>query len=483
MQPIKVDDAMNRANSNTLHWMAITFVLFPILILLGIFLRTVQGGGLAGLQSWFYPLMTLHGVGMVGVWYVAAMAGVSEMLSRHVQPSLLMGRIALGGTLLGVVLLLVCVFVGRFAAGWYFLYPLPFKGEWPKWATVTFLLSLTVLGATWLLWSLDLLRAIARRYSLPQALAWHYLAGRSEPELPPGVLIATVSLIAGVAALLSGVVVLVLYYAELLAGVANDALLMKNITFFFGHTLVNLTMYLGVALVYDVLPQYAGRPWKTNRIVAIAWNCVLLIVLFAYFHHLYMDFVQPGALQTIGQVASYASAIPSAVVTIFGALLLVYRAPMRWNLASALMFLGLAGWAIGGVGAVIDSTISANVKLHNTLWVPAHFHTYFLAGVVFMVVGYFYHRCQEIVELPESRGMQRSAATLMVIGAYGVFAMFYFAGVYSVPRRYAVYPAELAYGAKYAAVAAGFAATFLLGFIVYLAEIGKRWLRAARATA
>jgi len=40
MQPIKVDDAMNRANSNTLHWMAITFVLFPILILLGIFLTT-----------------------------------------------------------------------------------------------------------------------------------------------------------------------------------------------------------------------------------------------------------------------------------------------------------------------------------------------------------------------------------------------------------------------------------------------------------
>ena len=472
---------MNKVHSNTLYWMAIAGVLFPVLILLGIFLRTVQAGGLAPLQSWFYPMMTLHGVGMVGVWYIAAMAGASQMLTRHVAPSPLIGRIAIIGTLLGVGLLLACVFFGRYAAGWYFLYPLPFKGEWPQWSTVLFLVSLTVLGATWLLWSLDLLRAIAKRYTISQALAWHYLAGRSEPVLPPAVLITTVSLIAGVAALLSGVVVLALFYVELFAGTSNDALLMKNITFFFGHTLVNLTMYLGVALVYEVLPDYAGRPWKTNRIVAISWNCVLLIVLVAYFHHLYMDFVQPGVLQTIGQIASYASAIPAAVVTIFGALLLVYRAPMRWNLASILMFLGLAGWAIGGVGAVIDSTISANVKLHNTLWVPAHFHTYFLAGLCFMVIGYFYHCCQQLAEQPENRGLQRIAATLMVIGAYGVFAMFYFAGAFGVPRRYSIYPAELAYGAKYAAAATGFAAAFLLGFIVYLAETGKRWLRAVRA--
>lgn len=470
-----------RASSETLYWIAITFVLFPILTAVGIFLRTVQAGGLPGLQSWFYPLMTLHGVGMVGVWYVAAMAAVSDRLSRYVSPSPLMGRIALAGTLLGVALLLVCVFAGRFAAGWYFLYPLPFKGEWPQWAAVTFLLAMTVLGATWLLWSLDLLRAIAARYSLSQALAWHYLAGRSEPELPPAVLITTVSLIAAVAALLSGVVLLVLFYVELLAGTASDPLLMKNLTFFFGHTLVNLTLYLGIALVYDLLPVYAGRPWKTNRIVATSWNCVLLIVLFAYFHHMYMDFVQPGALQAIGQIASYASAIPAAVVTIFGALLLTYRTRMRWDLGSTLIFLALAGWAIGGVGAVIDSTISANVRLHNTLWVPAHFHTYFLAGVVFMVIGYFYHRCQELTDLPENRSVQRLAVLLMVIGAYGFFAMFYLAGAYSVPRRYAIYPAELAFGAKYAGAAAAFAATFLLGFILYLAETGKRWLRVVRS--
>ena len=469
---------LQAANRQTLRWMPVVFVLFPILILLGALMRSVQGDVLSQLEGWFYPMMTLHGVGMVGVWYVASMAIVADLLTRYVQPSPAVAGFALWGTVLGVLLLLVSVFIGRYAAGWYFLYPLPFKGEWPAWSNFVFLLSLTVLGAAWLVWTLDLLRAIASRYSLAQALGWHYIAGRSEPAVPASVLIATVSLIAGVAALVSAVILVVLFFLEMFAGIANDPLLMKNLTFFFGHTIINLAMYLGVAAAYEILPDYAGRPWKANRVVAIAWNAVLLIVLLAYFHHLYMDFVQPGALQYIGQIASYASAVPSSVVTLFGALLLVFHARMRWNTTSILMFLGLAGWAIGGIGALIDSIISVNVRLHNTLWVPAHFHTYNLAGLAFLVLAYFHHVCQNATGLPENPLLQRASALTMTVGAYGVFLMFYIAGAYSIPRRFALYPAELAHGTGFAFWGMLFALLFLLGFLFYLGETGRRWWRA-----
>lgn len=469
---------MQTANPHTRLWMLVVFILFPVLIVLGAFMRSVQGGHLAALEGWFYPAMTLHGVGMVGVWYVAAMAITADLLTRYVQPSPAAARFALWSTVLGVVLLLVSVIPGRFAAGWYFLYPLPFRGEWPGWSAVTFLLSLTVLGAAWLIWTLDLLRAIASRYSLPQALGWHYIAGRSEPVIPPAVLIITISLIIAVAALVSAVILLVLFYLEVFAGFSNDPLLMKNLTFFFGHAIINLAMYLSVAAAYEILPHYAGRPWKTNKIVAIAWNVVLLIVLLAYFHHLYMDFVQPGAFQYIGQIASYASAIPSAVVTLFGALLLVFHSRMRWNLTSILLFLGLAGWAIGGIGAVIDSTISVNVRLHNTLWVPAHFHTYNLAGLVFLVLAYFHHLFQGATDRQENPLLQRASALVMTVGAYGVFFMFYLGGAYSIPRRFATYPAELAHGTGYAHWGMLFALLFLVGFLLYLGETGRRWWRA-----
>jgi cytochrome c oxidase subunit I len=465
---------MRQTRPVTSAWIVVGALLFPVLILLGIGMRTVQSGALPQLQSWFYPLMTLHGLGMVGLWFTVPLACVSDALQRYVKPTERVSWLALGGTLLGVVLLLICVFAGRFAAGWYFLYPLPLMGDWPKWSTVLFLVALTVLGVTWLVWTLDLLRAIAARYSLTQALAWHYIAGRDEPTVPPLVLIATVSLIVCVAGLIAAVAIVVLFFADVLAGIRSDSLLMKNLTFFFGHVLVNLSMYLGAALTYEVLPEYAGRPWKTNRVVAVSWNTVLVVVLLAYFHHLYMDFVQPQAVQYIGQIASYVSSIPAAVVTIFGGLMLVYRSSMRWSLAPALFLAGLAGWAIGGVGAVIDSTITVNAVLHNTLWVPAHFHTYFLMGLVLLTLAYFYHYGRPEAGPSESRSSRWLIMSLMLGGGYGFLLMFYLAGAFSVPRRYALYPAEVSYGAAYAAAGAAFAALFLLGLLVFLRQTWKQ---------
>ncbi|MCC6647433.1 MAG: cbb3-type cytochrome c oxidase subunit I [Polyangiaceae bacterium] len=472
---------MKHAQRNTLGWIAVTVVLFLVLLLVGMFLRAVQANQLDAAQGWFYPMMTLHGVGMAGLWWVGAMACASRVLARYVEPSEKVSSFAMLGTVAGVVLLLVSVFLGRFAAGWYFLYPLPLKGTWPRWSTVVFLASLTVLAVTWLVWVLDLLRAIAKKFPLTRALGWHYITGAEGPEVPPVVLITTVSLIAAIACLVSGAATVVFFVLELFTGTGSDPLLMKNLTFLFGHLLVNLSLYLAVGVIYDVLPTYTGRPWKANRVVAVAWNVVLWVVLFAYFHHLYMDFAQPPAFQYLGQVASYVSSIPSAVVTVFGAVALVYRAPVRWNLTVALFFLGLMGWGIGGIGAVIDSTIAVNSVLHNTLWVPAHFHTYMIEGLVLMVLGYFYHYCQEEAPIEEDLRLHKIATCLIVVGGYGFLAMFYLSGALGVPRRFAIYPANVAHGATLSKVALGFITLFLGGLLVYARELGRRWNKARQA--
>jgi cytochrome c oxidase subunit I len=470
----------------TLVWILVALVLFPVLALLGAVMRLSQADLLPDLPpEWFYAVMTLHGLGMVGLWYVAGMAGLGYLLLRYVRPTLAVSKLALAGTLLGVVILIGCTLVGKLGVGWYFLYPLPFHpgGTWPQWSIAAFFVALAILGVSWAIWAADVLWAIARRYSLGTALAWPYLRGRTEPEVPPIIPIATVSLIGVLAGLVAAVVILVLLAIERLGsgGFTNDALLLKNLTFYFGHMLVNITMYYGVAMVYELMPAYGERPWKTNRLVALAWNAVLFLVMFAYFHHLYMDFVQPRWLQFVGQISSYLISVPAAVVTIFSALVLVYGARMRWTLASLLLYLGVMGWAIGGVAAVIDSTVSVNFRFHNTLWVPAHFHSYYLMGVVLMILGFAYHFCQESAPLPERPGLTRLIVALLVLGGYGFLLAFYLGGAASVPRRFATYPAEVARGVTYARVALAFIAVLLVGALLYIWETGRRCLRALSA--
>lgn len=462
----------------TLLWLGASLLLFVGMLVLGVIMRAVQGNLAPDMASHFYAFMTFHGLGMAGSMFVGAMAAASYFLGRYVKPSAKASAVALGGTLLGVVILAVATLVGGFAAGWYFLHPLPFSqmGGWPIWTAWTFLASLTVLGVSWLVWTVDNLRAIAAEYPLPQALGWHLIMGREKPEVPPIVMIITVALIALFGALVAAVIVVVLFALEAYQGKPSDPLLMKNLIFFFGHTLVNITMYLGVGVVYEILPEYTGRPWKANRVVAISWNAVLALVALAYLHHLYMDFAQPPLLQALGQVASYMSALPAAIVSIYSGLMQVIRTKMRWTMSSTFMFLGLLGWSIGGIAAVTDSTIMVNLRFHNTLWVPGHFHTYMLLGLTLMMMGAAYRICVERAGTEEK--VVKAVPWLFLLGGYGFVAMFYAAGADGIPRRYATYPTELGHGATYAQIALGFLAVYGLGLVVYLWEVGRNWRKA-----
>lgn len=466
------------AKRMTMIWIATSVVVFVVLVSLGLVMRLSQAGSLDLRPDRFYAVMTLHGLGMAGTLFMGGLAAVWYRSRRWVQPSLgLMGAVY-GLVLLGTLGLLAATLLGRFGAGWYMLYPLPFlPGAWPRWSVGVAVVSLLVLGTAWLLAQLDLLRALAARYGIRRLLAWDYLGGeRSGEDLPPFVLITTVSLIAGSLTTVVGAVLLLLYLFQWVApDLRFDPLALKNMVFLFGHTLVNITMYLGLALVYESLPHYSGRPWKTNRIVALSWNATLALVLLAFFHHLYMDFAQPRALQVLGQLASYLSAVPATVVTIFGAVGQVYRSGMRWRFTPLAFWTGLAGWVIGGFAAVIDSTIAINRFFHNTLWVPAHFHTYFLLGFVLILLGAFY----EVIEADAESRAKLSLGCLLA-GGSGFVAMFYASGVAGVPRRFATYTAipmtsVAEAGQRQAAIAVYCVALVLLGLLLYAAALLPRW--------
>ena len=100
----------------------------------------------------------------------------------------------------------------------------------------------------------------------PTRSAGSIFGGRGTPEVPPIIIIATVSFIGVLAGLVAAVVILALVAVEqFTTGFTNDALLIKNLTFYFGHMLVNITMYFGVAMVYEIMPAYTGPAVEDQR--------------------------------------------------------------------------------------------------------------------------------------------------------------------------------------------------------------------------
>jgi len=452
---------------------------------LGLLMRFSQAGWLSLRPAMFYQLLTVHGLGMV----VAALAGAMAMswwlLSKLPggRPSYAWLSVIYGVLVLGVVGVIVATLIGRVGTGWTMLLPLPISrysaGQWSAWASELFLDSAILVGVALLLFFGLVLWQVRRTAgSLAAGLGWGIISGKGQ-SVPAYVIPLTVSSLTGLLTTLLGAVYLVLMHLEATFpdAIIVNRLLAKNLLYAFGHTIINISIYYAAAAVYVILPTYTKREWKASRLLAASWNVSLVMVLLAFFHHIYMDFAQPPGLHIIGQIASFGVALPPALVTIFGALGYVYRSRMVWVPVPTFIFLGLLGWMVGGAAAGLDGVIAFNFQLHNTLWVPAHFHTYLLLGVVLFFLAFVAHTLPEIRGVALGTRSGRWSLGLVFVGGVGQLATWYLSGLAGGPRRYAVLPEGLE---TYSVIASVSIVVVGLGLLVYLLSLAKALLRRPR---
>ena len=440
---------------------------FAVMGVFGLVMRLTQATVLDISPAWFYRLMTVHGAGMLTGALLAMMGALWFVLRETVPLRAARALASYLSILVGALCVIVAVLVGGFAAGWTFLTPLPFHpaGQWSTWATMLYLVGLLLVGVGFFVFCADVLATTTTTYGgLARTLGIPFLRGKDDSPPPPQAIAAVVVSIDGLlASAVGATIICALLGRSYDASVALDPLWAKNLTYFFGHETANLIMYLAAGAVYVILPRYAGRPWKTTKPVVAGWLATLVFLVSAYSHHLYMDFVQPEWAGIISTISSSAAALPVAVVTIYTGTMLVWGSRYRWTLASTLLYLGFAGWAIGGTGAVIDSVIPLNFRFHNTDWVVAHFHTYLLLTVIFWAFAFLAHVLERDAGRTAPPAATAFAVGAMVLGGYGLTGTWFVAGALGIPRRYATQPPGTS---GYSLAGSIFAMIFALGFLV-----------------
>ncbi|MBS1849239.1 MAG: cbb3-type cytochrome c oxidase subunit I [Actinobacteria bacterium] len=482
-------DAARRMTS---IWIATTGVFFVVLALFGLVMRLIQSQNVLD-DRWYYAIVTLHGAGMIAI----TLMGLASVLSWVIRDRLVMStKISVATyvmTMSAIVLVLISTMIGRFGPGWTFLYPLPTNpgpagtGGWsPGWA-YPYYIAVALVCLSFALWGFDVLRAGIRAFGNPgRMFGFDIVSGRTKPTdagaTNPSIVAAGIMALEAILTAIPGTIIIVMLLAHGIDPKFDvPVLFSKNLIYFVGHMLANFSIYLGAGIMYAVLPKYAGRAWPAAKSTIIAWWCITLTIIFPYFHHLYMDFAQPAALDVVGNVASYASALPSAVVTIFGAVLIVYRSGIRWSPAPLFLYAAMVGWAIGGVGALLDSTPAINETMHNTLWVPAHFHTYMALGAVLFLLGGVYHYAEQLTGKTPNLRLGGISSIFILLGGWIVVLTFFVSGAMSVVRRYAYVPDPARYrnGATVGLVGASIAAVGLLLIAgdllrVYVPGFGRR---------
>lgn len=424
--------------------MVIAALVVLLMMVFGVLMLLQQGGVVDFGPAAFYQFLTIHGTGMIGAAVLASAAIMWYFASHYVDLSKKVLKLNLVLFLIGVVMVLVGIFGFKYASTWTFLYPLPAisAGAWGLTGSLFWLLGLQIIGLGLLLLLLDIGRAIIKKYgSLGKGLGWDVIIGKKkEADAPPATIVAaTMVVIVNTVALISGTIVIIMNIVTAInPSFTFDPLLAKNLTFAFGHILANSTIYMAVIAVYEILARATGRPWKANRVFLIAWTMSTVFTMLVYPHHLLQDTAMPTGILIFGQVLSFANGLPVLVITAYGALMIVYKSGIKWTLASSLIFLSMFGWTAGVVPAILDSAIMVNHVMHNTKWVPGHFHMYMGLGVVAMIFGFMFY----LIELNKKvvvNKVDKTAFVCYIIGIMGVSFGFLTSGSLSTPRKFATH--------------------------------------------
>ncbi|MCC6484013.1 MAG: cbb3-type cytochrome c oxidase subunit I [Armatimonadetes bacterium] len=454
-------------------YMITAVTLFVVMMLIGLTMRMTQATWLNVNPALFYRLLSMHGAGMVGTASIATTAVMWFFLRKYVGLHLWAFVANYVLFMLGALCVIVSIFFGGYGALWTFLYPLPVHGMglWSNNASALFLVGYLLIGVGSLVFYLDAAAAIIKVYgNLGRGLGLQWLfGGEINPDHPKAVVASSMVIIANSLGILAGSVVLVMnlvniYYPQ----ITLNALFAKNLTYWFGHMYINATIYMGVMAVYELLPRYTGRPYPISRPFIWSWAASCLFVIVVYPHHLMIDFAQPRWLTIMGQVVSWSAGFPVFCVTAYGAMTNIHRSGIRWTMPSRLMALSMFGWAAGIVPAILDGTVRNNLVMHNTQWVPGHFHFYLLLGVLSMVLALIYHVLGNRANAVPNSGLDRTGFFVYLIGGLIFTLAFLSAGHQSVARRMATHLPEWTLTDKVGSVGA---TLVVLGMLYYAIRI------------
>lgn len=179
-----------------------------------------------------------------------------------------------------------------------------------------------------------------------------------------------------------------------------DVVLARTLFWFFGHALVYFWLLPAYVMYYVMLPPLVGGKLYSDKAARLAF---LLFVVFSAPVGLHHQFSDPGVSSSykwLHGIFTFCVALPSFITafTVAASLehgaraqggrglfgwwaKLPYLDPGRYLFAYGIM--GLVLFLFGGITGIVNASVTMNNVVHNTAWVPGHFHTT-LGGPVFL---------------------------------------------------------------------------------------------------
>ncbi|OTF09360.1 b(o/a)3-type cytochrome-c oxidase subunit 1 [Halorubrum sp. SD612] len=226
--------------------------------------------------------------------------------------------------------------------------------------------------------------------------------------------------------------------------------LTRTLFWFFGHPVVYFWLMPAYMLWYTVLPKIAGGRLFSDPLARVVFVLFVLLSTPVGIHHQYLDPGIAEGFKFISMTNTMFLLLPS-LLTAFtvvasveygarkngGSGLLGWLTNLPWRKPefTGMMLAGLM-FAAGGFSGMVNAGMNINYLIHNTLWVPGHFHLTVGTAVALTMMAGVYWLWPQISNKPiYSSQIGLFQVVLWFIGMALMSNAMHAQGLLGVPRR------------------------------------------------
>jgi cytochrome c oxidase subunit 1 len=214
----------------------------------------------------------------------------------------------------------------------------------------------------------------------------------------------------------------------------GDPILYQHLFWIYSHPAVYIIILPAMGVISDVIPVFARKKIFGYMAIALSGVAIAAVGSLVWGHHMFVS-GQSDLADILFSLLTFLVAVPSAI-KVFNWVATLYKGSIVLEppLLFCLVFIFL--FSIGGLTGLLQGALAPNMHLHDTYWIPGHFHYIIFGGTGFGLFAAFHYWFPKLFGRMYNRKRATWALGIMFIG----FNIFYFSmlllGWAGMPRRY-----------------------------------------------
>jgi cytochrome c oxidase subunit I len=221
---------------------------------------------------------------------------------------------------------------------------------------------------------------------------------------------------------------------EALAHEGGSPILFQHLFWFLGHPEVYIVLLPALGITSEIIATNSRKPIFGYKAMIGSLLAIALLSFIVWAHHMFITGMNPF-LGSIFMFLTLIIAVPSAVKA-FNYITTLWKGNLIFTPAM-LFSIGLVSFFIsGGLTGIILGNSAADIQLHDTYFVVAHFHIVMGSASFFGMLAGVYHWFPKMFGRMMDEKLGYIHFWMTFIGVYLVFFPLHYIGIAGFPRRY-----------------------------------------------